>query len=193
MVSIDVTSAGSSPKRSYVRPQRSSRATHRQGAKSHGMPVARTSVGGDRADLLDERRVAGRAQADVVREDRRADHVVVAVHRVHAVDQRDLQPGRLRPQLEAVDMSAQASGVFGVGHRAAAGQQRAERVRRDVGRAVERVALGLGHLADLLLQRHPRTAGPRPVAFTGQIRVQVRQSVRVDDDLRQARRAPWRR
>ena len=38
------TSAGSSPYPSYARPQRSSRTTHRHGAKSHGMPVARTSV-----------------------------------------------------------------------------------------------------------------------------------------------------
>ena len=43
-------------------------------------------------DLLDQVGVARGAQARVVREDRRADHVVVAVHGVDAVDQRDLQP-----------------------------------------------------------------------------------------------------
>ena len=39
-----MTSAGSSLKSSYVRPQRSSRAAQTQGAKSHGMPVARVST-----------------------------------------------------------------------------------------------------------------------------------------------------
>ncbi len=43
IVSIWVTSAGSSPKLSYVRPHRSSRATQTHGPKLHGMPVARTS------------------------------------------------------------------------------------------------------------------------------------------------------
>src|SRR5690606_23221835 len=59
-------------------------------------------VGGDRARLLGELRVAARTDADVVRHDRRADDVVVAVHRVHAVDQRDLEAGRLRAQLVGV-------------------------------------------------------------------------------------------
>ena len=39
IVSLRMTSDGSSPKLSYVRPQRSSRATHRHGAKAHGTPV----------------------------------------------------------------------------------------------------------------------------------------------------------
>lgn len=43
-VAIAFTRAGSSLKPSYARPQRSSRTTQTQGAKSHGMPVARTSV-----------------------------------------------------------------------------------------------------------------------------------------------------
>src|ERR1700742_1301076 len=38
--SLAITSAGSSPKLSYVRPQRSSRETHRQGEYAHGTPVA---------------------------------------------------------------------------------------------------------------------------------------------------------
>ena len=73
-------------------------------------------LGGDPADLLDQRRVAGGAEPDVVREDRRADHIAVTVHGVHAVDDRDAAAGcvsacRWKPST----MSAQAAGVFGVG------------------------------------------------------------------------------
>ena len=48
--------------------------------------------GRDPAGLLDERRVARRPQADVVREDDRPVHVVVPVNRVDPVDDRDLEP-----------------------------------------------------------------------------------------------------
>ena len=68
IVSIWETSAGSSPKLSYVRPHRSSRATQTHGPKLHGMPVARTSSAVACADLLHEGRVAGGAEADVVGE-----------------------------------------------------------------------------------------------------------------------------
>ena len=90
-VSISSTRRGSSPNDSYVRPQRSSRATQRHGANAHCGPVARVSSAVICALLRGERRVARGAHADVVREDRGADHVAVAVDRVLAVDQRDLQ------------------------------------------------------------------------------------------------------
>src|SRR3954451_11422258 len=106
-VSIRSTSAGSSPKDSYVRPQRSSRATQMHGANAHCGPVVRVSspakcstsrtghgaraAGSPVLDVADEPRVARGAQPDVVREDRRPGHVAVAVHRVDAVDERDVQ------------------------------------------------------------------------------------------------------
>ena len=43
-VSIVMTRPGSSPKLSYVRPQRRSLATHTHGANTHWGPVARVSV-----------------------------------------------------------------------------------------------------------------------------------------------------
>jgi hypothetical protein len=43
MVAIEETRSGVSPNDSYVRPQRSLRATQRQGAKSQSMPVPDTS------------------------------------------------------------------------------------------------------------------------------------------------------
>ena len=58
--------------------------------------------GGDSLHLLDERGIARAAEADVVREDHRAQHVVVAVHGVDAVEDRDLQARLLGARLEAV-------------------------------------------------------------------------------------------
>jgi len=58
---------------------------------------------GDVRDLLHEVRVARRAQPDVVREDHGADHVGVPVHSVHAVQQRDAEPGLAREVLISLD------------------------------------------------------------------------------------------
>ena len=43
IVSMEITRPGSSPKLSYVRPQRASRDTQTHGENAHGMPVARVS------------------------------------------------------------------------------------------------------------------------------------------------------
>ena len=108
-------------------------------------PICSTSAGS---------RVA--PEADVVREDRRAEHVAVPVHGVDAVDHRDPQPGAQRLRLERVDhrrprpraCSAAASSRR---RRAPSPSRHCGDQRRVVG---DRAALGLGHLADLLLQRH---------------------------------------
>ena len=99
------------------------------------------------------------AEADVVREDHRADDVVVAVHGVDAVEQRDLQArlDRLRlvhlvhrrPVLDAVRSRI----------RAAAAQHRSDEERRDVGRVLDVLVIGLRHLPDLLFERHLRDDG----------------------------------
>src|SRR5205823_2822370 len=54
---------------------------------------ARDLFRGGPADLFDQLRVVRGAEADVVREDRRAVNVVVPVHRVDAVDRGDAERG----------------------------------------------------------------------------------------------------
>ena len=74
-----------------------------QGENVHCGPLARVFSAGDLGDLAHEVGVARGAQADVVREDGRAEQVAVAVHGVDAVEQRDLQPRLERCALELVD------------------------------------------------------------------------------------------
>jgi hypothetical protein len=65
-------------------------------------PGGRDLLGRGPRHALDERGVARAAEADVVGEDDGSDHVVVAVDRVDAVDERDLEPGLERDALVAV-------------------------------------------------------------------------------------------
>ncbi len=116
--------------------------------------------GGDALHLLDQLRVARAAQADIVREDHRVEHVVVPVYGVDAVEDRDLEPGVPRTRLQTVveiGPGLQAVAFLGVG--TAAAEQRTDEVLLDVGRVLEFVLLGLSHLADLLLERHLRQEG----------------------------------
>ena len=109
----------------------------------------------DHAFLLHERGIARCAHADVVREHGGADEVVVAVHGVLAVDQRDLQVRRLRapgtrrscrPTPPACSASASSR------------RRRAvpERIRRDVGLMREVARARPRHLPDLVGERHAR-------------------------------------
>ncbi len=153
-------------------------------------PEARVSSAVIVADPAHQPRVAGGAEADVVREDGRAQQVAVAVHRVHAVEQRDAQPGAAAPRAGTRrPCRPTPAAVLGVGTepppestlpRPERGDQR--RVVGDVG------ALGLGHLADLLGQGHPaeqvgdpraRPAARRPGTAVGTRR--ARASVRAAD------------
>ena len=54
------------------------------GAKLQLMPVARTSSAVIRAAFSIKRRIARTPQADVMREDDRAQHIVMSVHRIDA-------------------------------------------------------------------------------------------------------------
>jgi hypothetical protein len=111
---------------------------------------------GHAVDRPDEPRVAGRAERDVVREDRGAEQVAVPVHGVDPVEQRDAEPRGERGALEAVNHVRPRPRAVRIGHRAAAGQDAAEPEARDRARARIHVeALGLRHLAGLLLERHP--------------------------------------
>ena len=110
---------------------------------------------GHALDLLHERRVARGAQADVVGEDDRAQDVVVAVDGVDAVEERDLQPRLQRVGLDTVIEVGPVLHAVGLGVGVAAGEERAEEVGLDVLAVADLVLLGLDHLADLLLERHP--------------------------------------
>jgi hypothetical protein len=114
--------------------------------------------GGDLLHLPHERRVTRGAEPDVVGEDGGAVHVPVAVDGVDAVDQRDLQRGGQGGSLVAVDHVGPGCRRVRRRHRASAGQHAAKPVVGDlvqVVRGVDRGALGLRHLADLLVQGHP--------------------------------------
>jgi len=80
--------------------------------------------------------------------------VVVAVHGVDAVEERDGQPGgeglRLHP---IVHFRPARWGIVFRG-RAAAAEYRAEVISGDVGLASETAAVSLGHLADFFGQAH---------------------------------------
>ena len=97
-----------------------------QGAKVHCGPVGARLLGGDVRDSPHQARVTRGAEADVVREDRRAEHVAVAVHGVDPVDQRDPQPGVQGGLLEAVDHVGPRLRRVLRRRRAAAGQDAAE-------------------------------------------------------------------
>ena len=113
--------------------------------------------GGDALHLFDQLGIARAAQPDIVREDDRVEHVVVPVHGVDAVEDRNLEPRVLRARLQAVvEIGPRLQAVAFLGVAAAAAEQRADKVVLDVGRILQFVLLGLRHLADLFLQGHPR-------------------------------------
>jgi hypothetical protein len=106
--------------------------------------------------VLDQLGIAGRAERDVVREDRRPDHVAVAVDRVDAEEDRDLEARLGRAGLEPiVHVGPVLERVLGRRVGVAAGKDRAEEQPVDVAQILGELALlGLRHLADLLVQGH---------------------------------------
>ena len=80
------------------------------------MPVALGLDGGRPPERLHQRRVARGAEADLVREDRRADDVALAVDGIDAVQDRDPEAGRrARPAGSRRPSRTSASASFGVG------------------------------------------------------------------------------
>jgi hypothetical protein len=106
-------------------------------------------------DLAHERRITRGSQADVVREHRRAEQIAMAMDGVDAIQQGNAQACAERGALEAVDhVGPRLGGVLGR-RRSAPRENAAELPGLDRGLVVEDlVALGLRHLADLLLERH---------------------------------------
>ena len=116
--------------------------------------------GGHAFGALDELGVVRRAEGDVMREDRCAINVVMAVDGINAVKQGNLQPrlqrlrlktiGKIQPVLRRV-----AAG--GIGR--AAAQDGAEKIFFNVSLVFQRAGIHLHHLADFFVERHLREQG----------------------------------
>ena len=155
--------------------------------------------GGRRADRFDQGRVVRRTQADVVREHRGPEDVVVPVHGVDAPDDRhlDRRVGRHRRIVVAVGQRQPVPdpGVLvSAGPGAAAIEYRADVVFRHLGRR-DRLDLGLRHLADLLGEAHARHdfSHARFQRRIGWQSALDRRPVRIVRRLRQAMAEGWRR
>ncbi len=109
---------------------------------------------GDARRGLHDLRAARAAEADLVREDRRALEPAVAVDRVDAVDHRDPEARRQRLALVAVVHVDPGVGGVGPRQRVGAAQHRPDHQIVDLAPGVQRVLVDLGHLADLLVERH---------------------------------------
>ena len=123
----------------------------------------------DPSDPLDQVGGAHGAQPDVVRKDRRAQHIGISVNRVHAVEERDRQ---------VVVVLLHRCGPVGVVHRhpvgrtvvtrarAAAAEHRADMVPLHLGGAGVH-PFRLRHLADLLVQGHAGEEFPHSLPDVG--------------------------
>jgi len=108
--------------------------------------------GDDLRCLAHQRGITRRPEADIVRKDDRPLDVVVAMHGIDAVEDRDGQTGGEGLGLEAVVHVRPAGGRVGLRHSAAAAEHRAEEKTGDISLGGEVGEVGLGHLADLLRQ-----------------------------------------
>ena len=131
---------------------------HRDARREHPLDAGGADfLGGDSLHSFHQRGVARASHPDVLRKDDRAQHVVVPVHRVDAVQDRDLEPRvggvPLEPVVE-IGPRLQAVAFLGVGGTAA--QNGAHETGFDIRQVLDGFLIGLGHLADLLCQRHAR-------------------------------------
>ena len=133
---------------------------HRNRRREHpGDPRRPDRPRGGVADADQQLRIMRRAETDVVREKRCAVDVVVAVNRVGSPDHRDLDRhvGRHRRVVEAL-RQCEPVGHARVLARARPGtaaiEDGPEIIAPDILRS-HRPDVGLGHLPDLLLERHP--------------------------------------
>src|SRR4029077_14718327 len=110
-------------------------------------------AGGDPSNPLRQLRVARRTQADVVRKDGGSAHVVVAVNRIDAVQERNSEPAFEGFALHAVHHVRPRLGIVWRWIASAATQRGAdaELPDRSLGKAVH---IDLSHLSDLLEERH---------------------------------------
>ena len=155
----------------------------------------------DLADAAHQVRVPGRAEPDVVGEDRRPHHVVVAVYRVHAPDRGNADPAVRRVGRGFVERVGQRQPAFrrGVlvvaGERAAAVQHRAQVVPPHVPRR-DGADFRLNDLAHLFAEGHPleqRVHARFELRVGRQRRRQFGPEVGVDLGTRSLLRLRWNR
>jgi hypothetical protein len=135
---------------------------HGHGRAERPVDAGRGGLDGGRlADPADQLRVASGAEADVVREDSGTDDVGVAVDRIDAEDQRDLEiagPVFHRHGAESargVDpVLPRRLVVLADRARIAAGENRTQRIFAQIV-GPDRADVALDHLPDLLLDSHP--------------------------------------
>src|SRR5665647_3005130 len=157
-----------------VRPPPAGVLDHRDARREGPVHAGRGHLDGRRpGDPLHQVGVACRAEADVVRVDRRPVQALVAVHGVHPVQQRDAERRRGCSLLQAVQQVRPA--CRGVVRRrgAATAEHAAQPEVRDLARGDHR-ALRLRHLPDLVGKVHPGQQVRHPVGH-GQRGVPVRQ------------------
>ena len=93
------------------------------------------------------------------------------MHGVDAVEDRDLEPRAQGRVLVGLVVGGPGLDAVARGRILAAPvQDRAEEVARDVARLLQLGGVGLRHLADLLVERHPREEGVHARVVAGQPR-----------------------
>ena len=112
------------------------------------------------ANLPDQGRIVCRTQADIVRKQRGAKHIAVAVHRIRAPDDGNLHGGINGHRSVVITVRQRqpirhAGVLVAVGPGTAAVEHRADVELLDLG-GRDRLDLRLGHLADFLRQSHVR-------------------------------------
>ena len=124
------------------------------GGKGPANTRARHFQGRDVFGLLHQGRIVRRAQPNVVREDDRAIHVVVAVNRVYSIKQWNLQARFQSPRLVIIhDLPPYLRHV--VGRPASAAIQNGTETRfSNVGRLLEGMHVRLHHLPNFFIERH---------------------------------------
>ncbi len=134
-------------------------ARHGDGRGEGPVHTGRTDfLGGGATDPLDQGRIVGGAQADIVRKQRRAVDIVVAVDSVRRPDQRDrgllARPYRhLIIGLDQIDPILDGGMLVAARDRAAAVFDRADMILRDF-LGLDRLPFRLDDLADLFFNRH---------------------------------------
>ena len=133
---------------------------HRDGGReSPFLPGHTDFLGRHRADLLDQVGIAHRAEADIVREDRRANDIRVAVDSVRSPHDRDTKSAVTlvdRSEVKGVgggEPVGRGGEIVAVGAAVAAHQDRAEIIGLHI-LWRDAAQVGLHQLADLLLQGH---------------------------------------
>ena len=122
---------------------------------------------GGRLAVVDQCGVGGRAHADAVRENLGAEHIVVAMHRVVAIDDRDMQPRILdRVLLQGIDIGRPAIRNIRAGNVTAPREQGAGAIGDQrllhPGLGKRKVRVDLDHLPDFLADVHLSEQGVDP-------------------------------